>query len=173
MKLLVYGIAAFFLVAVVSALMPHITLFGVQPSLLAVIVLALVWLRLSPDYWWIAAVSGILADLISPSPFGTETLSLLLAVAAASYTAASLLNTKSFLSIVPLTFVGLLFYDAGEIALNVIVKVLPGNTADAFWIGFPRNLLMLGENMAYSLIVAALLGGIFYLLSTIHVLEPR
>lgn len=173
MKILVYGIAAFFLVAVVSALMPHIAVFGVQPSLLAVAVLALVWLRLDPDYWWIAGFGGIIADLISPSTFGIETLSLLLAVAAASYTAASVLNTKSFFSIIPLTFIGLLFYDAGEVALNLMVKILPTGMADAFWVNFPHNFPMLGENIAYSLGVAAILGGLFYLLSKIHVLEPR
>ncbi|MBU2068534.1 rod shape-determining protein MreD, partial [Patescibacteria group bacterium] len=73
--LLILGLL--FAVILQATLVPFITLWGVSPNLILVLILILVILKKFEKVWWLIILSGLFLDSLAGLPFGLVSLSLI------------------------------------------------------------------------------------------------
>ena len=93
-----------------SALAPFLSFHAVHPDLLLVVVVAWSMLRNMEDSLPLAFAGGALLDLLSPTPFGLFTLSMLLVTLAASFWRDKLSYMPFLLAILLMLPYSILFY---------------------------------------------------------------
>ncbi len=114
-----------FLLAVVlqTTVFPALTVWGIAPNLVLVLILLLVILKGFKETWLAVLASGLFLDLFSGLPFGLISLSLVTSAFLIDWINKSLFSTVKFWISVSLIVLGTLFYNLLLFGLSKLFRV--------------------------------------------------
>ena len=161
MKSFLIILALLLIVILQTTLVPFLSLRGVTPNLVLVLILFWVILKSFRELWWLVILAGLLLDLLSGLPFGLISLSLLITAYLIDWFNRSVFSGAKIWLVAALIALGSLFYNFILIAtaklfalINLSQKVIYSNIFS--W----DYLITLFLVVAYNLVVLIFLYGI-------------
>lgn len=106
-----------------TSFVPFLSVWGVSPNLILVVVLILVILRSFKETWWQLVLTGLLLDFFSGLPFGLISLSLILTAYLVDWIKKSFSSAMKFWIIASLVISGSLLYNLILVASAWLFRV--------------------------------------------------